>query len=158
MLRSRRWVILLLFEAFLFILLACEGSWRNLIESDDRLRNVSSEFYCMTGSPAPSRNISVLHTLLGSLTKTYFPSGIFIQRSVTVRTIPHPLASDTLSCAANSVGRTEAVLRMTCRLLSRGLAREMYLKTDLLVSFGPRVEYQKDTYPTFKRSAPAITL
>ena len=54
-----------------------------------------------------------LRTLLGSLIKTYLPSGIFMQRSVTVRTMPHPFASDTLSCAAKSVGRTEVVLSTT---------------------------------------------
>jgi hypothetical protein len=47
--------------------------------------------------------------------------------SVTVRTIPHPLTKETLSCAANSVGRIDAVLNTTCLVLSRGLAREMYL-------------------------------
>ena len=36
-------------------------------------------------------------TLLGSLTSTYLPSGCFISRSVTVRTIPQPLANETLS-------------------------------------------------------------
>jgi hypothetical protein len=66
-------------------------------------------------------------TLLGSLTSTYLPSGIFMQRSVTVRTMPHPFWSDTLSCAANSVGRMDAVDKMTWRVLSRGFAREMYL-------------------------------
>jgi hypothetical protein len=50
-----------------------------------------------------------------------------MQRSVTVLTMPQPFASETLSCAAKSVGRTEVVLRMTCRVLSLGLAREMYL-------------------------------
>jgi hypothetical protein len=66
--------------------------------------------------------------LLGSLTKTYLPSGIFMQRSVTVLTMPQPFASETLSCAAKSVGRTDVVLKMTCLVLSLGLAREMYLK------------------------------
>lgn len=50
--------------------------------------------------------------------------------SVTVRTIPHPFASETLSWAAKSVGRIDAVLKMTCRVLSRGLARETYLDID----------------------------
>ena len=64
-------------------------------------------------------------TLFGSLTRTYLPSGIFMQRSVTVRTIPHPLANETFSWAAKSVGLMEVVLRTTWRVLSRGLAREM---------------------------------
>ena len=36
-------------------------------------------------------------TLFGSFTNTYLPSGIFMQRSVTVRTMPHPLARDTFN-------------------------------------------------------------
>lgn len=70
-------------------------------------------------------------TLFGSLTNTYLPSGIFMHISVTVRTIPHPLANETLSCAAKSVGRIDAVLKMTCRVLSRGLAREIYLQQQI---------------------------
>lgn len=34
-------------------------------------------------------------TLLGSLTRTYRPSGCFIQRSTIILTIPHPLPSET---------------------------------------------------------------
>jgi hypothetical protein len=69
----------------------------------------------------------LIHTLFGSLTKMYLPSGCFKQRSASIRTIPHPLATETLSCAAKSVGRTEVALKMTWRVLSRGVAREMYL-------------------------------
>ena len=53
-----------------------------------------------------------------------------MQRSVTVLTMPQPFASETLSCAAKSVGRTDVVLKMTCLVLSLGLAREMYLKAE----------------------------
>ena len=67
-------------------------------------------------------------TLLGSFTNTYLPSGIFMHMSVTVRTIPQPFAKETLSWAAKSVGRIEAVLKITCRVLSRGFAREIYLR------------------------------
>ena len=66
-------------------------------------------------------------TLLGSFTNTYLPSGIFMHMSVTVRTIPQPFAKETLSWAAKSVGRIDAVLKMTCRVLSRGFPREIYL-------------------------------
>ena len=79
----------------------------------------------------PSNNLEVGSTLLGSFTNTYLPSGIFIHMSVTVRTIPQPLAKETLSWAAKSVGRIEAVLRMTCRVLSRGFPREIYLRQKL---------------------------
>ena len=63
--------------------------------------------------------------MLGSLTRTYLPSVCFMRMSVTVRTIPHPFASETFSWFAKSVGRTDVVLRMTWRVLSLGLAREM---------------------------------
>lgn len=64
------------------------------------------------------------HTLLGSLTSTYLPSGIFMQRSVTVRTMPHPLANDTFNWAAKSRGLIDAVDKITWRVLSRGVARD----------------------------------
>ena len=51
--------------------------------------------------------------MLGSFTRTYLPSGCFMHMSATVRTIPQPFASETLSCAAKSVGRVEVVLRIT---------------------------------------------
>lgn len=51
-----------------------------------------------------------------------------MHRSVIVLTIPQPFAIETLSWLAKSVGRIEAVLRMTCRVLSLGLTREMYLE------------------------------
>ena len=53
-----------------------------------------------------------------------------MHRSVMVLMIPQPLATETLSWMAKSVGRIEAVLRMTCRVLSLGLTREMYLQPD----------------------------
>lgn len=53
-----------------------------------------------------------------------------MHRSVMVLTIPQPLETETLSWLAKSVGRIEAVLRMTCRVLSLGLIREMYLQPD----------------------------
>ena len=71
-----------------------------------------------------SKRLVKVLTLLGSLINTYFPSGIFMQRSVTVRTIPQPFASETLSWLVKSVGRMDAVLKMTWRVLSRGFARE----------------------------------
>ena len=74
--------------------------------------------------PWPTQS-SEEHTLLGSLISTYFPSGCFIHRSATVRTMPHPLCSDTFNCPAKSVGLIEVVLRITCRVLSLGLARDM---------------------------------
>jgi hypothetical protein len=64
------------------------------------------------------------HTRLGSLIKTYLPSGCFKQRSVTVLTMPHPLARDTLSWPAKSLGRKVTVLKITWRHLSLGLARD----------------------------------
>lgn len=51
-----------------------------------------------------------------------------MHRSVMVLMIPQPLAMETLSWMAKSVGRIEAVLRMMCRVLSLGLTREMYLQ------------------------------
>jgi len=63
-------------------------------------------------------------TLFGSFIKTYLPSGIFKHRSATVLTMPQPFAKETLSWVAKSKGRMDAVLRMTCRVLSRGFARE----------------------------------
>ena len=57
--------------------------------------------------------IEVIRTLLGSFTSTYLPSGIFMHRSVTVRTIPQPFARETFSCAAKSTGLIDAVDRMT---------------------------------------------
>lgn len=53
-----------------------------------------------------------------------------MHKSVMVLTIPQPLATETLSWLAKSVGRIEAVLRMTCRVLSLGLTREMYLQPE----------------------------
>lgn len=52
-------------------------------------------------------------TLFGSLMSTYFPSGCFMHRSVTVRTMPQPLGSETFSWAAKSAGLTDVALRMT---------------------------------------------
>ena len=72
-----------------------------------------------------------MRTLLGSFTRTYLPSGCFMHMSATVRTMPHPLARDTLSCAAKSAGRVEVVLRITWRVDSRGLAREIQLQEKL---------------------------
>ena len=60
--------------------------------------------------------------------RTYLPSGCFMRMSVTVRTMPQPFASDTLSWFAKSAGRTDCVLRITWRVVSRGFAREMYLR------------------------------
>lgn len=37
------------------------------------------------------------HTLFGSLTRTYFPSGCFMHKSMIALMIPHPLASETFS-------------------------------------------------------------
>ena len=61
------------------------------------------------------------------MTRTYLPSGCFMHMSATVRTIPQPLARETLSCAAKSAGLVDVVLKMTWRVLSRGLAREIHL-------------------------------
>ena len=118
-------------------------------------------------------------TLLGSFTNTYLPSGIFMHMSVTVRTIPQPFAKETLSWAAKSVGRIEAVLKMTCRVLSRGFPREIYLHNERhqysrhaqtkqgikTREFDSRSierviekEWSQVTYPIFMRSAPARTL
>lgn len=66
-------------------------------------------------------------TLFGSFTRTYLPSGCFMHMSATVRTIPHPLARETLSCEAKSAGRVDVVLKITWRVLSRGLTREIQL-------------------------------
>ena len=105
-------------------------------------------------------------TLLGSFTNTYLPSGIFMHMSVTVRTIPQPFAKETFSWAAKSVGRIEAVLNMTCRVLSRGFPREIYLHRKERHQYSRQKEYGKgeikkvvtSTYPIFMRSAPARTL
>ena len=95
--------------------------------------------------------------------------------SVTVRTIPQPFAKETLSWAANSVGRIEAALKMTCRVLSRGFAREIYLHHKESHQYAQNKrgnqnirieEYEKGerkrvvagTYPIFMISAPARTL
>ena len=69
-------------------------------------------------------------TLFGSFISTYFPSGCFIHRSMIALTIPHPLASETFNWPAKSNGRYDAVPRMTWRVLSRMLTREMYLAGD----------------------------
>ena len=64
-------------------------------------------------------------TLFGSFTSTYFPSGCFMHRSIIAFTMPHPLASETFNWLAKSNGRYDAVVKITWRVLSRGLAREM---------------------------------
>src|SRR5260221_10390191 len=51
-----------------------------------------------------------------------------MHKSATVLTIPQPFDKATLSCAAKSAGRKDAVLRITWRVLSRGFAREIYLR------------------------------
>ena len=143
-------------RAFFLFLLACECRERNSVQSDNGLqkkRRTMSEACLTIGSydtvdstpmedspkftplvkratPPQSRSQNDgrgTHTLFGSFTRTYLPSGIFKHKSATVLTIPHPFARETLSWAAKSIGRIEAVLKMTCRVLSRGFARETYL-------------------------------
>jgi hypothetical protein len=100
-----------------FLFVVRERVQGNTIQANDRLRNSDQRVSRTALESTPTR--------LGSFINTYLPSGCFMQRSATVRTIPHPLARETFNCAANSVGRIDAVLRTTCRELSRGFAREM---------------------------------
>lgn len=115
--------LLLLFLRYRFLLeliFSSERAHRNSVKTDNGLiAHVSQVRMKIQGTL----------TLLGSLMRTYLPSGSFMHMSVTVRTIPHPLDKETLSCAAKSVGLIVVVLRMTWRELSRGLARETYLYT-----------------------------
>lgn len=140
--------VLVPFEKLAIVLvLARESSHGDRVKSDHRLRidartkreheidNGGSRTNCGEelrreehgGVKGRDGMTASVHTLLGSLTSTYFPSGCLMARSAMVRTIPHPFASETLSWAAKSTGRTDVALRMTCRVLSRGFAREMYL-------------------------------
>jgi hypothetical protein len=113
-------------RAFFLFLLACECRERNGVQSDNGLQKrwAMSKAYltiesCGNVGPAPHRSQRQsckgaprsqlspnknekggrggTHTLFGSLTRTYLPSGIFRHKSATVLTMPHPFARDTLS-------------------------------------------------------------